>query len=332
MKARALAGRTATAVVVGAGLLFVALTIRENWAEIGAYEWQARWGRMGLSLLVMAASLVFGTWIWKRVLDRFPAARTTFPELLRISFLSKVARYIPGKVWQFVAVGQLSERTGGSPRVAVSSMVVHAAFDLLAALIVASVIAARRVEVLPSDPVFAIGSASVLALVAAHPRLIEAGLGLLARVAGQDRIAWRGRWRDSVEVLLLSIASWAGLGIAFFLFVGSLVRVGPGDLLPLVGINAFAFVAGYVVIVAPAGAGVREATMAGLLGRLVPAGAAAVVAILARLWTIAAELLTLGVVLLLFPGGDGGGAEPGGPATDPAGGRSPPDTRGSSSR
>ena len=313
MKLRALASRAATLLVVGAGLAFVAITIGEHWSEIQAYQWQARWGRMAASLAVMAASLVFGTWIWKRVLDRFPEARIPFADLLRISFLSKVARYIPGKVWQFVAVGQLSERTGGSPRIAVSSMIVHAAFDLLAASIVASVVAARRIDLLPSDPFSAIAGASVLAVVASHPRLIEAGLAVLARVSGQERIAWGGGWRDSVEVLALSILSWVGLGLAFYLFVGSLVRVDPGQLFPLVGINAFAFVAGYVVVVAPAGAGVREATMAGLLGRLVPAGAAAVVAILARLWTIAAELLTLAVVLALVPGrplGAGASATP----------------------
>lgn len=305
MKLKALASRTATLVVVGAGLAFLALTIQQNWAQIGAYDWRVRWGRLAASLAVMGASLAFGTFIWKRVLDRFPATRTTFPELLRISFLSKVARYIPGKVWQFVAVGQLSERMGGSARITVSSMIVHAAFDLLAATIVASVIAARRIELLPSDPAFALVGASVLALAAAHPKLIDAGLRLIARLPGQDRIAWGGRWRDSVEVLLLSIASWIGLGAAFFLFVGSVVHVAPAHFLPLIGINAFAFVVGYVVLVAPAGAGVREATMAGLLARLVPAGTAAVVAILARLWSIAAELLTLGVVLAVTPGGAG---------------------------
>ncbi len=306
MKLRALAGRTATVVVVGAGVAFLALTIRENWALIGAYDWRIRWGRMSASLAVMAASLVFGTFIWKRVLDRFSGEATGFPELLRISFLSKVARYIPGKVWQFVAVGQLSERMGGSARRTVSSMIVHAAFDLLAAAIVASVIAARRIDLLPSDPAFALAGASVLALVAAHPRLIDAGLALLARLPGQERIDWAGRWRDSVEVLALSIVSWIGLGVAFFLFVGAIVQVETRHLLPLMGINAFAFVAGYVVIVAPAGAGVREATMAGLLGRIVPAGTAAVVAILARLWSIAAELLTLAAVLLLVPAGGSG--------------------------
>jgi hypothetical protein len=250
-----------------------------------------------------AASLVFGTWIWKRVLIRFPADELSFPELLRISFLSKVARYTPGKVWQFVAVGQLSQRTGGSPRVAVSSMLVQAAFDLVAATIVASAVAARRIDVLPSDPLFVLIGVSGLAVGVTHPRLIEAGLSLLARLPGQERIDWDGEWFDSLEVLTLSILSWIGLGVAFFLFVGSVVRVDAGALLPMIGINAFAFVVGYVVVVAPAGAGVREATMAGLLGRLVPAGAAALVAILVRLWTIAAELLVLAMVLLLVPSG-----------------------------
>lgn len=301
MKLRAFASRTATVLVVGAGLVFVGLTIRQNWAEIGAYDWRVRWGRLAGSVGVLSASLVFGTWIWKRVLDRFHAAETGFRQLLRISFLSKIARYIPGKVWQFVAVGQLTERTGGSARIAVSSLVVQAAFDILAATIVASVVAARRIEVLPSDPLFALVGASVLAIAASHPGLIRAGLRIAGRMAGQEEIFWRGRWRDSLEILLLSIVSWGGLGLAFFLFVGSLVHVEPTQLPVLVGINAFAFVVGYLVVVAPAGAGVREATMTGLLSRVIPAGAAAVVAILARLWTIAAELLSLGVILLVVP-------------------------------
>lgn len=301
MRLRALASRTATVLVVGAGLVFVGLTIRQNWAEIGAYDWRVRWGRLGGSVAVMSASLVFGTWIWKRVLDRFHAAETGFGQLLRISFLSKVARYIPGKVWQFVAVGQLTERTGGSPRLAVSSLVVQAAFDILAATIVASVVAARRIEALPSDPIFAVGGASLLAVGVSHPALIRAGLGIAGRFAGQEEIVWGGRWRDSLEILVLSILSWGGLGLAFFLFVGALVHVEPSQLPVLVGINAFAFVVGYLVVVAPAGAGVREATMAGLLGRVISAGAAAVVAILARLWSIAAELLTLALILLVVP-------------------------------
>lgn len=38
--------------------------------------------------------------------------------------------------------------------------------------------------------------------------------------------------------------------------------------------NAFAFIVGYVVVVALAGAGIQKVTMTGLLVRLVPAGRA----------------------------------------------------------
>jgi uncharacterized membrane protein YbhN (UPF0104 family) len=65
------------------------------------------------------------------------------------------------------------------------------------------------------------------------------------------------------------------------------------------GINAAAFVAGWVVFLAPGGAGFREAMMSALLTPYVALGVAAVISVLSRLWTIAAEvaLALLAVVL-----------------------------------
>jgi hypothetical protein len=64
------------------------------------------------------------------------------------------------------------------------------------------------------------------------------------------------------------------------------------DLTLLEGVPAYpaAYVAGYVVLFAPAGAGIREGMLVVFLGPILGTGAA-VVAILARLWTTVVELL-----------------------------------------
>ena len=335
MKPGALARKAATVLVVGAGVAFLALTIRRNWSEIAAHDWEARWGQIALSIAVLTVTFAWAAYIWKRVLDRFATGAGGYATLLRISLVSRIARFIPGKVWQFVAVGQLSARSGLSPRVMVSSMLVQAGFVLLSGAVAASIVLAEVVPAIPSDPVPVVTGAVVLALLGSHPRVIALCLALLSKVARRETIAWTGGWRASAELMLLSLAHWVMNGLAFYLFADAIVPLELAEILPLTGIYAFAFVAGYVAFVAPAGLGVREATMASLLRRLMPTGAAAVVAIAARLWTIAAELLGVALVLLFVPAQEGGGpgdgqgdgpameAGPGGPPTDRAAGAGP---------
>lgn len=299
MTAKRLLRRAATVLVVGAGVVFVGLTIQRNWAQIGGYDWRVRWGQLTGSVLLLTASLGWSVFVWKRVLDRFDDPGVSFPRLLRISFLSKMARYIPGKVWQFVAVGQLSRGTESSAGVMVTSMLVHAGIVLLSAVFASAILIVEQVDLLATHPTASVIALAALSLAAAHPKVINLSLTLLARVARQDTLRWHGRWIDSVEVFFYSLLSWIADGIAFYLFADALLPVEPYWLIPFIGIHAFSFVAGYVAFVAPAGAGVREATMTALLRGAFPAGAAAVVAVLARLWTIAGELLGTAVVLLL---------------------------------
>lgn len=298
MTARRLARHAATVLVVGAGVVFVALIIQRNWSQIGTYDWRVRWSQVAASVLLLTTSLGWSVFVWKRVLDRFEGPGVGFRRLLRISFLSKMARYIPGKVWQFVAVGQLSRSTDSSPSVMVTSMLVHAGIVLLTAVFASAVLIAEQVELLAANPALSVIALAGLSLAAAHPRVINLCLRVIARLVRRDTLRWEGRWLDSVEVFFFSLLSWVADGIAFYLFVDALLPVEPHYLIPFIGIHAFSFVAGYVAFVAPAGAGVREATLATLLRGALPSGAAAVMAVLARLWTIAAELLGAAIVVL----------------------------------
>jgi hypothetical protein len=274
---------------------------------------------------VQVVSFTFAAFIWKRVLDRFATGRTRLPVLMRIWFTSKIARYIPGKVWQFVAVGQMSAGSGSPARVMVSSMIVSTGFSLLSGVVIGSVTLARHVPGLPGGAGAAMVGASVLALLASHPRVINFGLAILSRVTRRDTLTWTGGWLDSMELMLLWAVNWLVQGFAFFLFADSFVELAPADFLPLAGMNAFAFVAGYVAFVAPAGAGVREATMASLLRGIMPSGAAAIVAIAARLWMIAGELLAVLLVVLLVPGWTPWDAADGAPADTSSETPEPPD-------
>ena len=74
-------------------------------------------------------------------------------------------------------------------------------------------------------------------------------------------------------------------------------------MLQSIGAFAVAFAGGLLLVVAPAGAGVREAALVVLLGSTVTAPLAAVIAVVSRLLFILGDLAWAGMAVLAARGG-----------------------------
>ena len=296
MNGRRLAGRLLAIALVGAAVVFLGRTIARNADALRDFDWSVRPGLLALSVVAHLLVLSWGVVVWQRVLQHTTTAPAGVPALLRIWYLSASARYIPGKIWQFVAAAQLAGRAGLSSAAVLTSMAIQIGFTLLAAVLVS----AATLPLPDSWPVgrpLLVAATTIGALLFSHPLVLRTAIGLIPRALHRDVVAWRGGWADGVVLLALSVVSWLLYGGAFWLFVSALVDLPARALLPLAGVNALSFLAGYVVLIAPAGLGAREVAMTALLAPLVPTYVAAVVAILSRLWTIATELIGAGIML-----------------------------------
>jgi glycosyltransferase 2 family protein len=286
------------AALVLAAALFLGLTIARHWRELEEFTWQVRAMPLAASVVALAGALTYGVYVWKLVLDRFDHPPVRISALLRIWFLSNLARYVPGKIWQFVGAAELARLAGLSRAVILTSMVVQMSFTLLAAVLVSALV------LLPGGlpegiPLLGLVALGTVALLLVHPALLNRALALVGRAFSKNVLGWRGRWRDGFLLLGLSVIGWILYGAAFALFIHSVAGVGPESVLPLAGVNALSFLVGYLVFLPPAGLGAREGVMAVLLRPFAPVAIAAVLAVLARLWTVAAELLAAGLVVLL---------------------------------
>jgi len=135
-----------------------------------------------------------------------------------------------------------------------------------------------------------IGSGVLVAALAlaAIPRVFRSAAGLWFRLARQEppvglRSAHALRW------FVLYTLNWLLYALAFGVLVASFGQV--GNLLAVGSAFAAAYVVGYVVIFAPAGAGVRELTLVGLLAPSMGAAPAGALAVIARIWTTVVELV-----------------------------------------
>ena len=272
--------------------------IAGNWQELRAFDWNIDPFYLATSVIAHVAVLGWGVFVWGRVLRSFDYPSVPFPALLRIWFLSNLARYVPGKVWQFLAVAQLGRNAGLPSALLLTSLLVHTAFSLLAAMILGTF--ALEGDLLGGFPaLFLAGAATMIALGLVHPTVLNAAIGIVPRLLRREIVSWKGSWLRGVGLLWLSLLSWIFYGAAFSLFVASLARIPVTAVPALSGINALSFVIGYLAIITPAGMGVREVAMANLLLPLLPSGVAAVLAVASRMWTVAAELIGGGTALLL---------------------------------
>lgn len=292
------ARRLLTFGLIAAMFVFLGREIVRNLDQLRDFDWDFRPGRLAVSVVSFSAVLAWGVWVWS-VLLRSLGARVPYPALARAWFVSNFGKYVPGVVWQFVSLAQLSASAGLSGSAAVTSLLVLMGFQLLSAAVVG---AALLPAALAGELAGALRVARwllPLAVALVHPAVIRMGLRTAARALRRESLVWQGRWADGVLLLLLSAISWAASGAAFYLFLTAFAPLGPATLAAVVAMNALAWIVGFAAFFAPGGLGFKEAALTLLLAGLMPASAAASMAIVARLWSIAAEVLPTLLLLAL---------------------------------
>jgi hypothetical protein len=131
------------------------------------------------------------------------------------------------------------------------------------------------------------------------PRAVAWWSALAFRLLRRPALPVRLSWAVLGRCALLLVMSWLLLGLHF----GVLVQGLDSDLRSVwtmsIGIFAIAWVAGFLVVVAPAGAGVREAALVLGFAAVLPAGAVLTLAVLSRaLFVLADVLLAVGLVVV----------------------------------
>lgn len=282
--------RYAAKAFVAAAFLFLGVALwRQRWELVG-FDWQVDPLRLLGSTLLLVVVLFGGVAIWAWTLRQF-GLRRPFATLARIWFLSNLGRYIPGKVWQLVGVAELGREAQIPALLSLTSLAIYMGLVLLAAWLVG-------IFMLPATALGSLGSSlplfrllSPLLLLLLHPRVVNLAVSWSSRLTRRPLADWRGNWRTGVLLLGACLLLWIGFGAAFHLFVSSLTEVRITQFPSLTAIFALSFLAGYVVLIAPAGLGAKEAALAGLLSHTMPLSVAATLAIAARIWTMLAEVL-----------------------------------------
>jgi hypothetical protein len=248
-----------------------------------------RWGLLALSALILLVAYLFSAALWGLMVRQISGFEVGFVPSIRVFFTANLGRYIPGKLWQIAGLAYLAKGEGVPAGTAMGAAVLGQAFSLAGA----TLLGAGVLLGIGGGASFGGGWAAVvllaLLLTATSPGIFKLLLPLWFRLARQDVPGgFRPDPSFGVRWMGLYALGWTLQGVAFWVLVRGLGF----DLSVLKAVPAYsgAYVAGYVFLMAPAGVGIRESILVGILGPVVGAGAA-VIALAARLWTTLVELV-----------------------------------------
>jgi uncharacterized membrane protein len=220
-----------------------------------------------------------------------------FMDAVRSFYVSQIVRYIPGNVWSYLARFTNSKKLG----VSVSSTAYYFSLENINLIFVSFLFSLLSISFFSSAYYLPIGVGLTVItvlffIIQFNPTYFKKILQVFAK-----------RFHATVEyenfskmqlgiVFLFFVGYWLLYGLAFYIIVyafgGSHVSI-----ITALGVNALAWLIGYLSIVTPSGLGVREAVIVGILTRSISSTISFGIAIISRIVFTVSEVIGLLFVL-----------------------------------
>ena len=291
-----------TAVVV----YYVGRQVWDNWGEVKTFDWRFDWTYLIGSLVLAQASLFLFAAAWGRIISGF-GHQLGSTASYRILNLSNLGRYVPGKVWQVFGMLYLARQKGVPEEQAAASFVIYQMFTIPASLLV-WVIAAQWEPSLLIDKFKIMGPGSAYlvaflglagcALLIFYPQPLLRAANAVLRRLGRPTASFALDKTVALQVFVGYFLGWILFGLAFWLFLRSVLGDGAPSALVAIGLYNVAYQIGYLALFAPGGLGPRELVIGLLLqpfvGPIAPA-----LAVVARIWSVVIDASAALVALLI---------------------------------
>jgi hypothetical protein len=210
-------------------------------------------------------------------------------------FVSNLVRYLPGSfVVQLGALAELSRRKRVSPVAATGASVINTSVNIASGFVVALAAGFKALDTLSNRHAFlgAVVAIVMLFVLILLPDILPVGLRLVKRFSGRDFTVARLP-RSAIYISVMgNLVAWALYGLAYMALVAGVIGSARGSPIDYIGVYAAAYVIGYLFVLLPAGAGIRESVQLAALPMLGLATApqATIISITARLLSMILEI------------------------------------------
>ena len=284
----------ALAVLLG----FLGWALRDVWADAAPRLRNASVLDLGIALALLAGYYLLFVVGWMRILAAY-GIHVRYTVALQAEMISMLAKYVPGGVWtpaaRVVALRKFGVR---DTPVVLATILLEAGLSAIAGVLVfvvgLAIIGGADAPLVPLAAFFAVVAFLL------HPPVFRAVAKRLLRPFGAHEVASLPG-RTALALVGFYAATWPLGGAALFFLLRSVGGDPAVSTIPFLGgASAVGAIVAVLVVFAPSGLGVREASMYGLLLAVVAEGVALGATVLNRLaiTIVEAALLAAGALFL----------------------------------
>lgn len=227
-------------------------------------------------------------------------ARLSYREALAVWMLSNTARLLPGTVWQWIGRVYLAGTHGVTTAQATVSVAYEIAVLVASALLVGFGTLPLWPETLHIPGWF--GLLALFPLILLWPGFLPYLVRLYALLRKQPLEAVpRLPWTRLFVAISATVAQFLLTGVTFWVLLSAFTTVPFIVVLAISGMQALAWLLGYVTIIAPGGLGVADASRAALVSSYSTLAVGSAVALIFRVLLLISEILVTLVAIALHP-------------------------------
>ncbi|WP_196804597.1 lysylphosphatidylglycerol synthase domain-containing protein [Cellulomonas sp. URHD0024] len=274
---------------------FATVWLAANWQEVLDGFAQISPVSVAGAFLLACAGIGASTLTWRAVLDAL-GSRLGARAAARTYLLGQLGKYVPGSVWAVLAQAELSGEYGVPRARAAVGALAHMLLSCVVGVVVAAVALAAS-GLVPAVPYAVLAAVAVGGVVLLTPPVFNWLIAVAARVLHRPtpgRLAGGGMLR----AVSWTLAMWLAFGLHFWVLALGQGHEAAHLLLACVGAYALAWVAGFLVVFLPAGAGAREVVLVATLAPVMSSADAVSLAIVSRAVMLVADFLLAGLAAL----------------------------------
>ena len=272
-------------------LVSLGYAVRDVWPDAAPRLRNADPVDLVVACVVLAAYYLVFVLGWMRILAAF-GIHVPYRVALQSEMFSMLAKYVPGGVWTPAARVVALRRFGTfATPVVLASVLLEAGLSAIAGVLV--FVASLPLVASVDAPLLPLILFAMLVAALVHPTVFRPVARFLLRPFGAAEVPAL-RWRTMLGIVAFYAATWPLGGVALFF----LIRAVGGDpdvaAIPFLGgTSAVGAIVAVLVVFAPSGLGVREASMFGLILAVASESVALGATILNRLAITLVEILLL---------------------------------------
>jgi len=286
------------AAVAVACFYFLGDRLARDWSKIPWHQIHLNAPVLIASFLVMFVWMVGYSLAWKVLLAGL-GERISLYSAVAVLAVSQIGKYIPGKVWYTVGRMYLAKKHGVSEAKTAVSTVMETAMSLLSAVILFGLAVTLVPRGMIPARVYLAFLLVPFCVVAVYPPILSRVTGLILRKLHMPVFEIRMTFRRLLGILGMYVLQWVIQGFGCYLLIRSFYPIDLSRLPMVAGAFALSWILGFIVLVSPAGLGIREGIFTFALQLVVPEPVAIIAALMSRIWITGSEgLLALAFTLL----------------------------------